>query len=111
MKLTNGQRLAIEAALKGQKRQFMIGAVAQTPTGGWARAYNGIARTITHAAHAEIRLIKHLVPNCEVYVARVTRGGKIKIAKPCRACEFRLKMARVARIIYSTDDGWDMIKL
>jgi tRNA(Arg) A34 adenosine deaminase TadA len=60
--------------------------------------------------HAEVSALKRikqgaLRPNTTIYVARVTRAGRIAMAKPCETCEKAVYDSGIKRIIYTTNEG------
>lgn len=57
------------------------------------------------SVHAE----QGLIENCDtvssiVYVARVTPGGSVALAKPCQSCLRLLTNAGVKRVVWTEDD-------
>jgi len=58
------------------------------------------------SVHAEQSLIESCdVSGAIVYVARVTNGGNVAIAKPCRRCLRLLSKAGARRVVWTDDDG------
>ena len=60
--------------------------------------------------HAEVSAIRKLKnrpfgPKTTIYVARITRAGKIAMAKPCETCEKAVYESGIKRIIYTTNEG------
>ena len=52
--------------------------------------------------HAEISaLIRCREKPWAIYIARVNRSGKPKLAKPCRGCEIAIRDANIKRIMYT----------
>ena len=41
-----------------------------------------------------------------VYVCRINRRGDLQLAKPCHACEVKMKKMKVKTVYYSTSEGW-----
>jgi deoxycytidylate deaminase len=62
--------------------------------------------------HAEMRALKHCL-NSEGSVMIIVRGTQKKplLAKPCKHCFEQIKNAKIRKIIYSTYDGFEMLKL
>lgn len=60
--------------------------------------------------HAEIRALKvckilGYKKSLTLLSVRISRAGKLKLAKPCGPCMVQIKKRGVACILYSTDDG------
>jgi len=63
--------------------------------------------------HSEIAALRKVSPNRDLkgaiaHVARVSRGGRVSIAKPCRGCQKALREAGVKRVHYTESE--DTIK-
>src|SRR5512138_3045127 len=74
------------------------------------RGSNIVATGVNHdEVHAEVQALKKLWPDhrtgTTVVSIRMTRGGKLGMAKPCKACEEYMRKAVVKKVIYSTNDG------
>lgn len=58
--------------------------------------------------HAEINAMRQCsadrLQGAVIYVARITRGGRVALAKPCKMCEDALRTAGVKRAIYTQDE-------
>lgn len=93
--------------------QFRMGALAMK--GGQLRGY-ATNRLRNHprivedwydcSTHAE----QSLIETCDtrssiVYVARVTPGGSVALAKPCQSCLRSLTEAGVKRVVWTEDDN------
>jgi len=67
------------------------------------------------AHHAEFHSIvgmhKFDLVGSDIYVARVTPGGNIGMAKPCIYCQAFLRSCGIRRAYFTTDSGFDFIKL
>ena len=106
-KLNKYFEMAIEASLSWNKdndlRAHYLGAVGVRSDGALVTARNGSASFRCPAIHAEARLAKKLDRNSVVYVARVTKGGNIGLAKPCATCEAFLRNKNVKKVFYTID--------
>lgn len=63
-----------------------------------------------HNLHAEMHtLVKakdyENLENCEIFIARYDRKGRLAMCRPCIACERALKKAGITRITYTTSRG------
>lgn len=94
-------------------RTFLLGAIGQRADGVFVSSRNIAApdATLSRLNHAEARLSRKLTPGSTVWVARVSRlDGSWAMAKPCKACEVRLRGAGVARIVYTIGPSeWGVI--
>lgn len=63
--------------------------------------------------HAEMRVLKYLGNDATGAYMVVVRGTKKKplLAKPCYTCLERIKESGVKKVIYSTENGFEIIKL
>lgn len=59
------------------------------------------------SVHAEVSALKQVSDpsGSIVYVARVTRGGRVGMAKPCKRCRAYLTDVRVKRAVYTIDEN------
>lgn len=59
--------------------------------------------------HAEVQALKKLWPDhrrgTTVVSIRMTRGGKLGLAKPCAECEAYMREAGVKTVLYSNAQG------
>ena len=59
--------------------------------------------------HAERKALNNLWPNkrkgCTVWSIRVTAGGRLANAKPCKACELYMVENGIKAVWYSNDTG------
>lgn len=96
--------LAARAALlRDDERIHRLGAVGVRRDGVLVLAANGPARNKLPAAHAEARLTRKLDSGSEVYVTRATAHG-YGLARPCGACQVRLRSKGVRRAYYTVSD-------
>ena len=88
---------------KGIKSYF-LGAIGIRNDGTIVRSYNipNVEKNIH--AHAEIRLCKKLDTGSTVYVARVSKIGRMLLARPCPDCFYFMKQHKVRKCYYSISD-------
>jgi deoxycytidylate deaminase len=59
--------------------------------------------------HAEVQALKTLWPSerrgTRIIVVRMTRGGRLGMSKPCKACENFMRASGVKSVQYSDADG------
>lgn len=55
--------------------------------------------------HAEARAVRKATPGSVAYVVRVKKDGKLTMAKPCSACEQKLRAKGIRVVFYSGYDG------
>lgn len=98
------------ALARPDSRHFLVGAAALRSDGAIVAARNEGTMVPTPHAHAEARVLRKagLAPDV-VLVVRLDRNGNLALAKPCPACETRLRNSRVSEVWYSTSEG--MVKL
>lgn len=98
--------LAAGTALrKDDRRSFRLGAVGVRNDGTLVASTNGPSPYPCADVHAEARLTQKLTPGSTVWVARIRHDGSMGMAKPCPACERRLRSAGVRKVVYSISDG------
>lgn len=95
--------LAAEAAGQKDGRRYRLGAIGIRKDGVMVYARNGHPSDRTPSAHAEARLSRKLTPYSEVYVARVSPEGYLRMAMPCSLCRTSLRSAGVTKVTYSVD--------
>lgn len=63
--------------------------------------------------HAEVRALKKAgdVVGARAWSMRLTKGGRLGMAKPCPACEKALREAGVKSVVYTTELGTVKMKL
>lgn len=100
-------RIASHLSVKGPRiRKAYIGAVGVRSDGRIVTAVNGCALDVEPRCHAEARLIRKLDAGSVVYVARTRRDdGRLAMARPCKACEDKLRHRGVRRVEYSISEG------
>ena len=106
-------RLAKGMAIKGDdRRQFRLGAVGIRRDGTLVVSRNIPTREPTPDAHAENRLTRKLEHGAVVYVVRVTRKGKLTMARPCKTCRRAMQNRGVQKCYYSINENeYGMIRL
>ena len=72
-------------------------------------AYNKNGKHAEHRAIMGISL--EILKGATIYSFRLAPSGKVALAKPCEMCEKRLREAKVRKVWYTTDEGWEMEKL
>jgi tRNA(Arg) A34 adenosine deaminase TadA len=94
------------AKARPDTRHFLLGAAALRADGAIVVARNEGTMVPTPDAHAEARVLRKagLAPDL-VLVVRLDRNGNLALAKPCAACETKLRNSRVREIWYSTAEG------
>ena len=65
--------------------------------------------------HAELGAILNVerskTESATVYVIRVNRMGEQRLSKPCHMCEAAMKHCGVKKVVYSTNGGYEVMKL
>lgn len=117
--LIKGMQTAIESAVFSDFPTFKLGAALYSRrkliSVGWNHTkthpllFQGSKHRRQESRHAEFSVLlgvpKHLVVGSTVFVARVTKGGRVSMAKPCPSCQNLLKTAGVRKVYYSNPEG------
>jgi len=78
-----------------------------------ARFYEGNPNNVT--LHAELASILNIerenTENSVVYVVRVNTAGEYRLSKPCKMCESAMRFCGIKKVIYSTNDGFEVMRL
>ena len=65
--------------------------------------------------HAELGAILNVerskTEGSTVYVVRVNKKGEKRLSKPCHMCQSALQYCGIKKVIYSTNEGYEIIKL
>lgn len=71
--------------------------------------------TWTPGLHAEVHaclgISEHLLVGATLYVARLTRGNRLALARPCEMCERFLVGAGIGEVWFSTGVNWLQMEL
>ena len=94
-------RLAKLIALRGDSkdanRRYRIGAVGIRNDGVIVGASNICTRKPCTNAHAEYRTSKMLTIDSVIFVVRIGRDGKLRLAKPCKKCQKYMRFRKVKK--------------
>lgn len=107
---------AFETAEHSPFLQHRVGAVVVKKGRVLSTGYNEIRwnqRLRKENIHAEESAIVKLLQarrlsslhGADIYVSRITPGGRSGIAKPCPTCQNLIKAVGIRRIFYTTDGG------
>jgi len=72
--------------------------------------YNHFPYTL-HAEEHAINMCKSNTKGATIFVLRVNSQGKLRNSKPCPECMATIKRAGIKTIYYTTNNGWEEIKL
>jgi deoxycytidylate deaminase len=65
--------------------------------------------------HAELGAILNVersnTEGATIYVVRVNKRGQQRLSKPCHMCESAMKYCGIKRVVYSTNGGYEVMKL
>lgn len=107
-------------ALTSSHHAQKLGALAMrggTPLGWAVNRFRNHPRVVDNWDDCSVHAEQSLIESCDVagaivYVARVTNGGRVAIAKPCRRCLRLLTEAGVKRIVWTdTNNNAGMMSL
>lgn len=69
----------------------------------------------TATLHAELGAILNVerskTEGATIYVVRVNKRGEKRLSKPCHMCEAAMEHCGVKRVVYSTNGGYEVMKL
>lgn len=100
---------SVGVALTSSHHAQKLGALALrggTPVGWAVNRFRNHPRVVDNWGDCSVHAEQSLIENCDVsgaiiYIARVTNGGKVAIAKPCRCCLRLLIQASVKRVVWT----------
>lgn len=107
-----GMQKAIDAACLSDYPTYHVGAALferrKLVSIGWNTRKTHPACP-TFSRHAEFSVLlgvpKSVVVGATVFVARVTRRGLVRMAKPCETCQVWLRAAGVKKVYFSNHHG------
>jgi tRNA(Arg) A34 adenosine deaminase TadA len=83
------------------RKNFLLGCIAKRKDGAFVRSRNSTMRDPTPEGHAEARVLKKAGHGAILWVARVTRDGAWKMAKPCEKCQALIRNHGVKKVYYT----------
>lgn len=96
-------RMAAKIALRSDHKNFRHGAIVMKGGAIIALGHNKATE------HAEVNALKKLHPNqrrgCKIVSIRVTKTGKLAMAKPCPECEQYLRDNGVKTVIWTDSNS------
>lgn len=112
-RLDKGLRAALKAARCSQFHSHRVGAsVFDGPkliSTGCNKRKSHPKNASQWSCHAEFTsLIRYLdanLSNAILYVARLTRTGKVSCAKPCKTCQEFISKLKIKRVFYTNHQG------
>jgi deoxycytidylate deaminase len=113
-RIKRGIRSAIKAALKSNHGKFRVGSAilkgsSVISTGYNCRKTNPNSNTRYFSQHGELRCLLSAsgidIAGSDIFVARVTPGGRLGMARPCEKCLEVLRKAGIRRAIYTDQSG------
>lgn len=118
-------RLAIKQANKSAFKQ-RLGAVLHKGSTILGTGYNATNRHTSHwtqswegSIHAEEAALLQAVKqhglsklrNSTITVVRLSKSGKLALARPCEHCQALLSKFQIKKVCYSTEDGMELMDL
>lgn len=92
-------------------KDYLFGCIAIRKDGTEVRSVNQNVREPHAQAHAEARVLKKAGMGAVLYIARVTRDQKWRMAQPCPRCQMLIRNRKVKRVFYTIGPGeygvWD----
>ena len=100
---------SVGIALTSSHHAQKLGALALrggNPVGYAVNRFRNHPRVVDDWGDCSVHAEQSLIETCDVsgaivYVARVTNGGRVAIAKPCQRCLRQLSMAGVRRVVWT----------
>lgn len=69
----------------------------------------------TATLHAELGAILNVerskTEGATIYVVRINRRGEERLSKPCHMCRSAMEHCGIKRVVYSTNGGYEVMKL
>lgn len=107
-------RLAANVAkptIENDSRNFWVGCIGIRSDGVLVSAKNGSVMCsisseyqVIGESHAESRTLRKAGKNCILYVSRITKDGKLAMARPCQVCQPRIRAYNVQKVYYSINE-------
>jgi len=117
MNINNVIKEAVQQSQK-TKYKYKLGAVIfnrhKIISGGYNRVHsiNGIKQLGVCAESLAIKKAPaKLLKNTTILVCRVNKSGNLGMAKPCSKCKKAIAKAGIKKVIYSSPDGWKIMKM
>ena len=120
---TEAMNIAIKAAAQSTHQRWKLGSVVlrggRVLATGCNRKRNDPSvveneKYFNCSVHAEVDAIRSTGDPCgaKLYVARVTKSGKIGLAKPCERCQDAIRGAGIRKVFYTDENGeWAFFKV
>lgn len=86
---------------KSHKKRYHLGAVAIRKDGAVVVSQNGATKQPNQEVHAEAKVLRKAGTDALLFVARVGRDGRTKMARPCPRCLTEIKNRRVKKVYYT----------
>lgn len=117
-------QLALEASQNSDHRQHKVGAAIFYKGKFLATGFNAMKTdpsvrwyTDVFSRHAEIHALKKAktrkfnLTNATAFVYRMTKDGKLAMAKPCKMCMDALQEQQVKEVFYTCENGWERMRI
>lgn len=124
-RVRSGIAKAIEASLRSNSPSFRVGAVlirnGRVLSHGfnWFKKSSPDSKTRYNGIHAEYHCVRKSAKRGErrggydlsrlsgvtMFVARVTRTGRVAMARPCEHCQELLRLLNLRRVYYTNEQG------
>ena len=120
--ISNKDRSRLNLAAKAASNsvhKHRVGAVLVSGGSVVAQGYNRVRMVdrqpyemcTEHAEECALRMRGYNADGDVMYVARLGAGGAHRLAKPCSRCLEQLASVGIKRVVYTTDNGGDFIRL
>lgn len=115
--------LAISTAEKSDHSRWRLGSViwrgGSVISTGFNRVKNDPAiiendKYFHCTVHAEVDALKNAgsAEGAKIFVARITRSGRLGLAKPCPRCEDAIREAGIKKVFYTDEKGqWSWFRV
>jgi deoxycytidylate deaminase len=118
--------LASRAAIQSNYPHFKHGAVlvksasvisvafnkkGYTSFGAKFRSVNRYHATLHAELASVLNVERRSTEGATVYVVRINKAGQFRLSKPCLMCEAALRYCGVKKVVYSTAEGFEILRL
>jgi tRNA(Arg) A34 adenosine deaminase TadA len=98
-------KLACQLSADNKDKHYNLSCLLRRFDGSFSFARNGRTKTPEPALHAEQKVLRKSGLYSTMWIARVTKGGQIALARPCKNCQMAIKQAKVKVVYYTINNN------